>query len=63
MYHGGGGNPQGYGSYRIRGNVIYLIDTDGSVEQASVHMRQNDGRITEVMYEGDLYAVQMCQYQ
>ena len=56
-----GGGPQGYGRYRIKGDLIYLFDSDGSVETARVRMRQTSGRITEVMYQNDLYAVQLCQ--
>ena len=56
-----GGGARGRGVYRIQGGVIYLIDADGSVDTARVHMRQNDGRITEVMFGRALYAQQLCQ--
>ena len=55
-----GGGPPGSGQYRIKGNLIYLFDSDGSVDRAQIQMRQSSGRITEVMYGSDLYAVQLC---
>ncbi|RMI25490.1 MAG: hypothetical protein D6681_01460 [Calditrichaeota bacterium] len=48
------------GQYRVMGNQVLLYFADGSQGVATVHVRQPDGRITELMYEGDLYAVQLC---
>jgi hypothetical protein len=61
LYHSGGGNSDGGGTYRVMGNQIQLVFSDGSRGLARVVMQQNDGRITEVMYEGTLYAVGLCQ--
>jgi hypothetical protein len=34
---------------------------DGSQSQASITMVQNDGRITELTFEGKLYAKALCE--
>jgi hypothetical protein len=56
-----GGSPGGSGQYRVQGNTVLLIYPDGSQEQAAVHVRQNDGRITEVRYGSDLYSPALCE--
>lgn len=61
LYHSGGGNADGGGTYRVMGKQIQLMFSDGSTGVAKVVMQQNSGRITEVMYEGTLYAVGLCQ--
>lgn len=61
LYHSGGGNADGGGSYRVIGNQIQLMFSDGSTGLAKVVVQQNNGRITEVMYEGTLYAAGLCQ--
>jgi hypothetical protein len=61
LYHSGGGNADGGGTYRVMGNQIQLMFSDGTTGLAKVVMQQNNGRITEVMYEGTLYAVGLCQ--
>lgn len=56
-----GGSPVNGGTYRIEGDKVYLTFSDGSTGAATVHMRQNDGRITELMYNGELYATGLCE--
>ncbi|MFQ5584857.1 MAG: hypothetical protein ACE5GL_10515, partial [Calditrichia bacterium] len=57
-----GGSPGGEkGTYRVAGDQVYLTFADGSQGVATVKIRQNDGRITELMYEGDLYAAELCE--
>ncbi len=43
------------GSYRIDGSRVILTFSDGETGVAQIKMRQNDGRITELTYEGNLY--------
>ena len=59
--HGSGGNPTNSGRYNVQGNRVILIFNDGSQGLAAVHMQQNDGRITELKYEGTLYATGLCE--
>lgn len=56
-YGSGGGDR---GTYRVSGNKVYLTFSDGSTGVANVHMKQNNGMITELMYEGTLYASGLC---
>jgi len=49
------------GMYRILGNTILLVFPDGDGGVAQVHMRQNSGRITEVKYQGTLFAAGLCK--
>lgn len=55
-----GGRPANSGRYRVSGNTVYLTFSDGSTVTARVNMRQNDGRITELMYGKQLYATGLC---
>ncbi len=59
MYHNSGAD--GQGRYAVQGNTIILQYSDGSSEQAQVYVRQTNGSITEVMYQGTLYAKSLCQ--
>lgn len=61
MYHSGNQNPGNRGTYRVQGNQIHLIFSDGSKSVATVHMQQNNGSITEVMFDGNLYATGLCE--
>ena len=61
MAYGGGQNPANRGTYRVTGNQVYLTFGDGSSGVATIKMQQNDGRITELMYEGQLYATGLCE--
>lgn len=56
----GGGNDGG-GTYRVVGNEVHLMFTDGSTGVATVYNRGQGGRVTELMYNGDLYAPQLCE--
>lgn len=56
--YGQGGGSQG--TYRVSGNSVYLTFGDGSTAVAKVQMKQNSGRITELMYNGTLYATGLC---
>lgn len=57
-YGQGGGNS---GTYRVGGNQVYLTFSDGSTSVARVQMKQNNGTITELMYNGTLYATGLCE--
>ena len=59
IYSGGDG-PEGGGTYRVQGNQVYLIYSDGSQDMAMVHNRAGDGRITELKYEGQVFAPGLC---
>lgn len=59
-YGGDQGSGQG-GTYRIVGNQVYLQFNDGTSGVAQINMQQDDGRITELMYEGTLYATGLCE--
>lgn len=61
LAYGQNQDPANRGTYRVVGNQVQLVFGDGSRGVATVHMRQNDGRITELMYEGDLYATGLCE--
>ncbi|GAB4121711.1 MAG: hypothetical protein Fur0026_13550 [Sideroxydans sp.] len=56
-YSGGGGTR---GVYQVQGNQVLIRLEDGSEVTASVNMRQNDGRITELMINGKLWAAGLC---
>ena len=58
---GYGSGPGSGGTYRVEGDVVQLTFGDGSRGKAKVNMRQNDGRITELMFNGQLYAAGLCQ--
>ena len=61
MAYSGDQSPGNRGTYSVQGNRIHLRFSDGSSALATVHMRQNNGAITEVMYEGTLYATGLCE--
>ncbi len=48
------------GIYRIQGNQILYQTSTGEQGVATVHMRQPDGRITEIMVDGKLFATSLC---
>lgn len=58
-YSGGGGGESG--SYSVNGSQITLIFQDGSRGVAQVKMQQNSGQITEIMYNGTLFATGLCE--
>ncbi|MCF8243362.1 MAG: hypothetical protein K9J16_18455 [Melioribacteraceae bacterium] len=49
------------GAYRIEGNKVMLTFPDGTSGAAEIYMRQNDGSITEIMYNGTLYGKALCE--
>ena len=49
------------GTYRVVGNQVHLQFNDGTTGVAQINMQQDDGRITELMYEGTLYATGLCE--
>lgn len=60
LAYGGQGN-QDSGTYRIVGDQIHYSTAGGERGVAQVKIRQNSGRITEIVVDGKLYAVQLCQ--
>ena len=58
---GYGSGPGSGGTYRIAGDEVRLTFGDGSTGTARVNMRQADGRITELMFNGQLYATGLCE--
>lgn len=46
---------------RVQGNAVNLRLEDGSELRAQVNMRQDDGRITELMINGKLWATSLCE--
>lgn len=65
-YSGGNGGmyndgAEGGGIYEVRGNQIILRYDEGGVDVATVHNRAANGMITEVMFEGRLYAAALCE--
>lgn len=58
-YYGkSGGTP---GSYQVSGDTVQIRLQDGGTTTARVNMRQNDGRITELMINNQLWAGALCQ--
>ena len=58
--YGGNNNSANKGQYRVEGGRVVLTFSDGSTGIAEVHFRQDDGRITELKYNGDLYGAALC---
>jgi hypothetical protein len=56
-----GASPGSGGSYRVIGDKVHITFGDGSTGVAAVNFRQNDGRITELMYDGKLYGMALCE--
>ena len=57
----GGQSNQDRGRYKIQGNQILYQTATGEQGVVRVNMRQNDGRITEIYVDHELYAPQLCQ--
>lgn len=49
------------GVYQVRGNEVHIQLEDGTDIMARINMRQNNGRITELMVNGKLWASGLCQ--
>ncbi len=58
-YGSGGGGARGV--YQVRGKEVRIRMEDGSQVVATINMRQNDGRITELMVNGKLWATGLCE--
>lgn len=56
-----GSRPASGGIYRVSGKTISFTFQDGSSGTATVHYRQANGTITELMYEGQLYGAALCE--
>lgn len=59
LAYGGSGGTRGV--YQVQGNTVNIRLEDGSEFRAQVNMRQNDGRITELMIDGKLWAGALCE--
>jgi hypothetical protein len=59
--YGGNQGAGNGGTYRVVGNQVQLQFNDGTTGVAQINMQQDDGRITELMYEGTLYATGLCE--
>ena len=60
LAYGSRGGGASRGRYRVENNRVMLTFSDGSSGVANVHNRAGNGRITELMYEGQLFAPQLC---
>lgn len=57
-----GGNPNvEAGTYSVGETTVTLYAQSGESYQLQVNMRQNNGMITELMYDGTLYATGLCE--
>jgi hypothetical protein len=55
------GNPNlQRGTYRVEQKFVMLQFQTGEIIQAEINMRQDNGRITELMHKGKLYATSLC---
>jgi hypothetical protein len=58
MYNGGA---EGGGTYEVRGDRILLHYDEGGTDVAYVYNRAGNGMITEVKFEGRVYAAALCE--
>jgi hypothetical protein len=57
-----GGNPNvSTGTYNVGESIVTLHFSSGETYQVQINMRQDNGRITELMYDGTLYATGLCE--
>ncbi len=54
-------DPNYIGSYSVNGDVVTMTFDSGQTNVLRVYMRQNSGRITELMYKDKLYATGLCE--
>ena len=54
-------DPNYVGSYSVNGDVVTMTFDSGHTNILKVYMRQNNGRITELMYKDKLYATGLCE--
>ena len=57
-YYGGSGTEQG--RYQVQGNRVLMQFQDGSQIAVQIYVQQNSGEITELKYDGTLYAKALC---
>ena len=56
------GNPNvKTGAYSVNERTVTLYYQDGDTYQFQIKMRQNNGMITELIYNGTLYATGLCE--
>jgi hypothetical protein len=57
-----GGNPNvNTGTYSIGESTVTLYYQDGDIYEFKINIRQDNGMITELMYDGTLYATGLCE--
>ena len=61
LAYGSDQDPNYVGSYSINGDVVVMTFDSGVQSTLRVYMRQNNGRITELMYKDKLYATGLCE--
>lgn len=61
LAYGSDQDPNYVGSYSVNGNVVTMTFDSGHTNTLKVYMRQNNGRITELMYKDKLYATGLCE--
>jgi len=61
LAYGSDQDPNYVGSYSINGDVVMMTFDSGQQNTLKVYMRQNNGRITELMYKDKLYATGLCE--
>jgi hypothetical protein len=55
-----GGGVDNSGTYRVNGRQVIYTTASGEQGVARVNMQQNDGRITEIYVDQDLYSPSLC---
>ena len=59
--YGSDQNPSYNGSYSVNGDIVNVVFDDGERVSLKVNMRQDNGRITELMHGEKLYATGLCE--
>jgi hypothetical protein len=59
-YSNDGNNGVSTGKYDIKGNSIILYFPDGTTGYADVFFKQDNGSISEIKYDGTIYAKSLC---
>ena len=49
------------GTYRIESGIVYLRFPSGETITVEIALRENDGRITALKYQGKLYSPSLCE--
>ena len=61
LAYGSDQDPNYVGFYSVNGDVVTMTFDSGLQNTLKVYMRQNSGRITELMYKDKLYATGLCE--